>query len=185
MKNFKTSLILACAVSITFACSEKTSNQQEELFDMHEEVAPESVETVSAASVSFSNEETTAIINGYLQLKDELVATNGEKASDAAKSLLSVLEKSENQTKESLKKEVEKIANSSDPEAQRVAFDLVSQQMLVIAKSNEMTSGKLYKQYCPMAKNNTGAFWLSASEDIKNPYFGNKMLTCGSVEEVI
>ena len=43
----------------------------------------------------------------------------------------------------------------------------------------------LYKQYCPMALNDKGAFWLSAQPEIRNPYFGDQMLTCGKVQEVL
>jgi hypothetical protein len=185
MTNLKNTLLLACAVSLTFACSEKTSNQEENTQELHEAESSESTESIPAASVSFSNEETTAIINSYLDLKDQLVATDGEKASAEAKNLLSVLENSQIQSNENLKVAVEQIANSTDPEVQRVAFDLLSQQILILAKSELLTEGKLYKQFCPMAKNNTGAFWLSASDQIRNPYFGDKMLTCGSVEEEI
>jgi len=43
----------------------------------------------------------------------------------------------------------------------------------------------VYKQYCPMAFDGKGAFWLSSSEEIRNPYYGDKMLKCGRVEETI
>jgi hypothetical protein len=36
-----------------------------------------------------------------------------------------------------------------------------------------------------MANNNKGALWLSEVKEIKNPYFGSKMLTCGSVKKQI
>jgi Cu(I)/Ag(I) efflux system membrane fusion protein len=44
---------------------------------------------------------------------------------------------------------------------------------------------KIYNQFCPMANNDKGANWLSFQENIKNPYFGDAMLTCGNVEETI
>ena len=44
---------------------------------------------------------------------------------------------------------------------------------------------KVYEQFCPMADNDNGAYWLSLSEVIENPYFGSKMMKCGSVESVI
>ena len=44
---------------------------------------------------------------------------------------------------------------------------------------------KLFVQFCPMADNNTGAFWISREDQILNPYFGDMMLNCGSVEEII
>ncbi len=39
--------------------------------------------------------------------------------------------------------------------------------------------------FCPMVDNNKGAYWLSLSETIYNPYFGSKMLKCGSVKTII
>jgi hypothetical protein len=47
------------------------------------------------------------------------------------------------------------------------------------------TEKTLYKDFCPMANNNKGAYWLSEVKDIKNPYFGSKMLKCGNVREQI
>ncbi|MBU0469082.1 MAG: efflux RND transporter periplasmic adaptor subunit [Candidatus Omnitrophica bacterium] len=37
----------------------------------------------------------------------------------------------------------------------------------------------IFLNFCPMAFNNEGGYWLQDSEDIKNPYFGAKMLKCG------
>ena len=45
-------------------------------------------------------------------------------------------------------------------------------------------SGKIYKDFCPMAFGN-GAHWLSSIEDIRNPYYGANMINCGKVAEVI
>jgi hypothetical protein len=44
-----------------------------------------------------------------------------------------------------------------------------------------LAAGTIYKQYCPMAFSNTGAYWLSESKEIRNPYFGDKMLKCGRI----
>ena len=44
---------------------------------------------------------------------------------------------------------------------------------------------KVYRQFCPMANNDKGAFWLSKEEHIQNPYFGDMMLRCGNVELII
>ena len=41
----------------------------------------------------------------------------------------------------------------------------------------------LYKNFCPMYNDKKGAIWLSETKTIKNPYYGKKMLTCGSVQE--
>ena len=44
---------------------------------------------------------------------------------------------------------------------------------------------KVYVEFCPMADNNNGAYWLSKEEKVINPYFGEAMLTCGEVKQVI
>lgn len=44
------------------------------------------------------------------------------------------------------------------------------------------TKEPIYEQYCPMYNNDRGATWLSLNEEIRNPYFGSKMLKCGTVQ---
>jgi hypothetical protein len=41
----------------------------------------------------------------------------------------------------------------------------------------------LYKDFCPMYNDNKGAIWLSESKEIKNPYYGKSMSSCGSMKE--
>lgn len=43
----------------------------------------------------------------------------------------------------------------------------------------------VYNQFCPMADDNKGAYWLSNDKNVLNPYFGSAMLACGSVKQVI
>ena len=48
----------------------------------------------------------------------------------------------------------------------------------------EMPKGKiLYLDFCPMANNNKGGFWLNIEKEIKNPYFGSSILKCVSVKK--
>lgn len=42
----------------------------------------------------------------------------------------------------------------------------------------------LYLEFCPMADDNKGSFWLSYDKEIANPFFGQSMLTCGEVKKV-
>ena len=41
----------------------------------------------------------------------------------------------------------------------------------------------LFRQYCPMAFDNKGAYWLSNTQEIYNPYFGEEMRFCGEIKE--
>ncbi len=44
---------------------------------------------------------------------------------------------------------------------------------------------EVFYQFCPMANSNKGAYWLSDSKEIRNPYMGEKMPTCGAVKETL
>ena len=43
----------------------------------------------------------------------------------------------------------------------------------------------VYYQFCPMAINNKGAYWLSELKSIRNPYFGEQMMNCGETKETL
>ena len=75
------------------------------------------------------------------------------------------------------------IAGSGDIEAQRKAFTTVSDNLYKSIKSFGLVGEDAYYTYCPMAFDNQGAHWLSDNDKIRNPYFGDKMLTCGHVKE--
>ena len=139
--------------------------------------------------------QTGIIINDYLELKDALVADNSEGAAQAGESLVAAFENfnmsgyeaAERQELteiiESAKEHADHISYS-DMAHQREHFELMSidmVDMLAITGSPE----RLYQQFCPMYNNKKGAIWLSTSEEIRNPYFGQNMLSCGEVQKEI
>lgn len=136
------------------------------------------------------------IFNAYLNLKDALIATDSKAANAAAAKLSSAIQKvdmaslgeKEHHTWMKVKSGLEKSANqiSKDPkiESQRNTFINLSNEIYALAKDAN-TNLELYYQFCPMANNNKGAYWLSKEDKIKNPYFGSKMMTCGEVKEKI
>ena len=117
-------------------------------------------------------------VEAYLSLKDALVATNSEEAAEAAKAFMAVTKD------ERLVSPLKRIAATSEVEDQRKAFETLSMAMYEIVKAGNSET-VLYKQYCPMAFNNKGAYWLAAESEVNNPYFGDVMLHCGRVEETI
>ncbi len=118
------------------------------------------------------------LVENYLALKDALVATDGAKAQKAAIDFLKV------NNNDALTADLKAIAGSTDVATQRIAFEGLSANMYSIVKAGGSET-VLYKQYCPMAFNNKGAYWLAAEEQVNNPYFGDRMLHCGSVQETI
>jgi Cu(I)/Ag(I) efflux system membrane fusion protein len=85
-----------------------------------------------------------------------------------------------------MKEALTKIAGSHDLQVQREGFSPLSQQVIALSKQfGALGVDSVFVMHCPMAFDNRGAFWLQDNEDLKNPYFGEMMLQCGSVEEVI
>ena len=119
-------------------------------------------------------------VSDYMSLKDALVQTDASAAKDAA-SKLAESAINENWSAD-IVEAAKTIASSDDVEVQRTAFKMVTDGLIASLKANDSEDG-VYVQYCPMAFDNTGASWLSKSDQIRNPYFGDKMLKCGRVEE--
>ena len=128
----------------------------------------------------------SALIQPYLTLKDELVRSDTKAASAAVTKMLSLLsDKKYVFSRSNLKALLGSFQKTDDIEEQRELFRLISNEMIQWASSTQSVSNKLYVQFCPMANNNKGAKWLSAEEQIRNPFYGDAMLTCGSIVEVI
>lgn len=70
-------------------------------------------------------------------------------------------------------------------DARRESFHMVSEMMYDLVKVTGLKGSTVYRQYCPMAFNDKGAYWLSDKAEILNPYFGDAMLTCGSVTDTL
>ena len=77
------------------------------------------------------------------------------------------------------------IVAANDIEAQRSAYLKMSNDLITLVKNSGMKEGELYVEHCPMAFDNAGGSWISSNKEIRNPYFGDKMMTCGEVTETI
>ena len=133
--------------------------------------------------VVFKDAKLGEVYNHYLHVKDALVASNSEEARKSAGELQKALKPLKGAG--DAHATVAKLVAAKDLGEQRELFSTVSNEMTALVKGGKLTSGSLYLEYCPMANNNEGAFWLSNEKQIKNPYFGDMMLKCGSVKETI
>ena len=124
------------------------------------------------------------VLANYFEVKEALVKTDSKAASEAANKLLHAIGE-EGEYADKIKTNAQHIAASNDIEHQRQHFSLLSEDVYQFVKSTTTNGQTLYLQHCPMAMENAGANWLSTSEEINNPYFGDKMLHCGSVKEVL
>jgi len=80
-----------------------------------------------------------------------------------------------------LAKDAGKISTTKDLKKQREYFASFSSNMALVAKALKLGNQAIYLQYCPMKK----ATWLSSEKQIRNPYYGSSMLTCGEVTETL
>jgi hypothetical protein len=137
------------------------------------------------------------LVSAYLAIKNSLVSSNNSEAAAGAKSLSAALEKLDassftadqkktvDEIKADLKEHADHIENkSADLAHQREHFDMLSRNMIDLVKITG-TNTKLYLDFCPMFNDNKGASWLSESKEIRNPYYGDKMMKCGVVKEEI
>lgn len=145
-------------------------------------------------SAEFRN-QITAVAESYFQVKNGLVNDN---LVDAKKSLAAfdlslskvkrelLTEQALNNWTEMLKglKEAStKMGSSMEIEEARKHFSMLSFNVLEMTETFGLNKEVVYKDYCPMAFGDQGAYWLSEKKDITNPYFGASMLACGEVKQ--
>jgi Cu(I)/Ag(I) efflux system membrane fusion protein len=133
------------------------------------------------------------LLDAYLDLKDALVTSNPENIAQPEKLFAEAIAKVDTSAMSAeqhsawialdftIKANVDIMLAAEDVEAKRVAFSPISNAMFEAVKVFGNDGRPLFQQYCPMAFNDKGAYWLSRQKLIANPYFGNKMLRCGSV----
>ena len=136
-------------------------------------------------------------VDEYMVLKDALVQSKPEKAQESAKALVEKIKGvnmkllPDNEAHDhwmTIEKEIRKASNaiaaSPDIAVQRDHFKQLSAH-LISGVNLFGINQKVYSQFCPMADNNKGAYWLSLEEKIMNPYLGDTMLNCGEVKMTI
>lgn len=165
--------------------------------ELTEPVKNESVQTTTTSNTAEVSKSVSIkeIVSNYLQLKDAFAKDNTNDAATAGKALeaafksfdKSALTAEQKKTYEDIeddaREHTEHIgANGGNIKHQREHFDLLSKDMYDLVKA--FGAGQtLYKDYCPMYNDNKGAIWLSETKEIKNPYLGKAMPTCGTMKE--
>ncbi|MBW0176655.1 DUF3347 domain-containing protein [Sediminibacterium sp.] len=133
------------------------------------------------------------VLKNYLEIKNELVSGNTANSKKAAVALKEFTDaastknmdtdawKAFSQVKVKMSDHLSAFIAAKDIQQQREIFSGLSDLMIQLAKSISIGETELYVDYCPMKK----VFWLSADKAIRNPYYGNMMLSCGNIKETI
>lgn len=137
------------------------------------------------------------VFDSYILLKDALVNDNSNDAQTAAKKIGQNLTKIDMKLlpgekahshwmtiQKELKTSANDIENSSEIATQRGHFKHLSAHMISSVQLFGINQ-EVYSEFCPMADNNKGAFWLSLEKEIRNPYYGEAMLKCGEVKATL
>jgi vacuolar-type H+-ATPase catalytic subunit A/Vma1 len=163
--------------------------------------APATSENVTTITPSFTNVDTKVtaglgeILQHYYHIQFALTNDDATEAGNGGKMMADAIAKVDKsamtadqktlyeKNEEDLKEHAEHISKSKI-DHQREHFEKMSEDVYDLVKG--FGAGKpVYKTFCPMAFNNKGAYWISTGMEVKNPYFGKEMLTCGKVQEVI
>ena len=168
------------------------SNEEMENMDNNEKA---NVSISGKVDEEFKN-QLGEFVNAYLKMKDAFVATDEKKVEKEAKSLLTVLDKVDMSLLKGdahnewmkllnpLKDNINGIINMKGIEMKRSHFSIVSNKTTeAIEKIGVSTGSPIYLEFCPMAFEDKGGYWLSKEKEIRNPYFGDMMLRCGEVKK--
>ncbi|SKB36118.1 DUF3347 domain-containing protein [Daejeonella lutea] len=151
--------------------------------ETNESKVADSAAVGSAPAADLKDENSQTVYNDYLKLKDVLVSSDASGAKAAGKELAAALSKIDGC--ENTSALANKIAEASDLKTQRMHFTALSSDIVALMKHTDVNSGAMYVQFCPMANEGEGGYWLAAEKEVRNPYYGDEMLNCGSVEETI
>lgn len=153
-------------------------------------------EDITTASAVAEAGHFQAIYNQYFLVKDALVASNQKNViTEAAKlsAIIATVKSADLTTAEqqawktqanSIKQYSKSLQEAKDLAKQRMVFAPLSEAIYHLSKESKPAL-TVYYQKCPMFDNGKGATWLSLHKEVKNPYYGAQMLTCGSTVQTI
>lgn len=188
-----TTIMVMAFVSLT-AISCKDGKKELSTDTVHAEMNHDKMNTSDDTMASNSQHSgAQKVLADYMVLKDALVETDKDKATKAGNKLNKSLsefdvssytadeQKELNDIILDAKEHAEQIGKS-DMAHQREHFRALSKDMMNMVAITG-TDNTLYQQFCPMYDG--GGAWLSMEKEIKNPYFGSKMMNCGNVQKEI
>ena len=195
MKKLILSSLLLVVVLIS--CNQK--NKQEQNVNTVEETEVKAEETEAADEITEVSDTvkasvaTEAIINGYLKIKNALANDKSKEATTAANDFVkAVLATNSEKIDSKLIDKYKTITESAKKQAGLIATNdgkIAQQRMYFAVLSKDITSllatfgtnKKLYQDYCPMYNEGKNGYWISEIKEIRNPYYGSEMLSCGGM----
>ena len=141
-------------------------------------------------------DELTPLYNSYFDVQMALAADDLAKATAAYRKLVDItsnidmsLFKGESHTQwMDYSKDIVAYGNrgaqAADLTASRDAFYYVSKVMIKMQQTlGHGDARDYYLTFCPMARDNSGAFWLQTVDTVYNSFYGASMLRCGEIRD--
>lgn len=123
------------------------------------------------------------IMTHYFTVKNALIDGNTKAASVTGKEAAKILPAGNDIVFTQISENFKRIGETDDIEVQRKYFYPLSEYLYAVTSKIKPDTTTLYKQYCPMAFDDAGAWWISDEAEVVNPYFGEEMLHCGMVQK--
>lgn len=178
--NHNKILVVTAAVTMILASCGEQKNKQDAEISTQQEIEQSKNKTADIADASFSDRMTGKVFHNYQQIRMALVNSDDDAVQTAAGNLA----ESFSEEREDMKTIAMAMAEATDIEKQRELFSDFTEKVEPMLKES-ISEGTIYKQFCPMAFEGKGGYWISNVDEIRNPYYGEKMLKCGKVTETI
>ncbi|MFV0593143.1 MAG: efflux RND transporter periplasmic adaptor subunit [Draconibacterium sp.] len=139
----------------------------------------------------------TTFYEAYLKINEAFIASDAAKVNAEAKNTSKALATIQMELLKGdthmawmnqlnvMKPSLQKMGNSGDIAWQRLEYATFNQAFYKSLKMFGLDNETAYYQFCPMANNDQGAYWLSETKEIRNPYFGDMMLGCGETKDTL
>lgn len=183
MKNLKMSIAAVLLLAVSFTNAQEKEKMNHDHADMK----------MDHSKMMNQKSDAKAILSDYFNLKDALVGDDTKKAAQSGAKLVASLKAFEMDSyTKAQQEELADIIEDATEHAEHIsesAIDHQREHFKTLSKDvTDMvaitgTKRTLYEQFCPMY--DKGSAWLSTSNEVKNPYYGSKMLKCGKVQKTI
>jgi hypothetical protein len=188
--------IVLIVVLIAVAAAFKFCNNKPETPDEKRQSPLSIDENTGTFNTSFNK-----LLGSYFALKDAFVASDTGRINAASREILmrsdslqvneirgdstGAIKETARSFTTTISSSAVAIAGENNIEGKRRELNMITDALWSLTRTVKFDGQKIYYQFCPMAFNNQGAYWLNNSREIRNPYFGSKMLTCGETADSV
>ena len=120
-----------------------------------------------------------SVYDSYLKIQTELTKDSIKGVDENANAIAKAVKGDEMKMLSSdVATQAETLAKAKDLKAAREAFKPLSKSLIKYLADNKAGKGVYHEAYCPMVKSS----WLQTEKEVRNPYYGKSMLTCGELK---